>query len=123
MSKSPDAVEPALVPASLDPVGDLVGVHTGDRGHRSELLRTDALQALAQHRFRDGLPVNEGPLTGELGVDSGSSVDVIGLGEDLADLHIKFVACTALCAEFCGLPFRPGVKSLTETLPGVAPCE
>jgi len=34
----------------------------------------DALQALAQHRFRDDdLPVNEGPLTGELGVDSGSS--------------------------------------------------
>ena len=75
MSTNPDAVEPALVPASLDPVRDLVGVHTGDRGHRGELLlRTDALQALGQHRFRDDdLPVNEGPLTGELGVDSGSS--------------------------------------------------
>lgn len=69
---------------------------------------TDALQALAQHRFRDDLPVNEGPLTGELGVDSGSSLDVIGLGDDLADRHIEFVACTALCAGYCGLPFRPG---------------
>jgi hypothetical protein len=70
----------------------------------------DALQALAEHGFRHGLPVNLGAFPGELCVDSGCSVHVVGLGEDLPDLRIEFVASTALWAGFCVLPCGPGVE-------------